>query len=257
MAAGFALPVPRTAFDIKKGLKAEFFATPDWTGRPVAVTSEPAIQTTGRTPNQCHRWRPFNYSVRWSGTIAAPAAGHYVFSLDAWDSFPYSPKESYRLIIDGKILGEGSLRKPVDVSAMGNFKPMRGASPTAPPVMDFPVSPSIPYDFADTLPHTFVLEYSHAGDRAGGGVTLTWQAPPQAQIDEAVAQANRADVVVAFVGLSPKLEGEEMSTNIDGFSGGDPHQHRPAHCAAETGGSSRGHRQAGRCGTAERKRSGA
>ncbi len=34
LAAGFAVPVPRTVFDIKKGLKTEFFATPDWTGRP-------------------------------------------------------------------------------------------------------------------------------------------------------------------------------------------------------------------------------
>jgi beta-glucosidase len=66
-----------------------------------------------------------------------------------------------------------------------------------------------------------VLEYSHSGDRAGGGVTLKWEAPAQAQIDEAVAQAKQADVVVAFVGLSPHLEGEEMRVKLDGFSGGD------------------------------------
>ena len=33
--------------------------------------------------------------------------------------------------------------------------------------------------------------------------------------------AKEADVVVAFVGLSPHLEGEEMRIKIDGFSGGD------------------------------------
>jgi beta-glucosidase len=221
LAAGFAVPVPRTVFGIKKGLKTEFYATPDWTGRPVAVTTEPAVQSDWEDAMPTPQVQTVNYSVRWSGTIAAPAAGHYVFSLDTGDSFPYSPKESYRLVIDGKVLGEGSLRQHIDISAMGNFKATTGASPTAPPLMDFPKSPSIAYDFADTQPHTFVLEYSHSADRAGGGVTLKWEAPAQAQLDEAVAQAKQADVVVAFVGLSPQLEGEEMRIKIDGFAGGD------------------------------------
>jgi len=73
----------------------------------------------------------------------------------------------------------------------------------------------------DTNPHTFVLEYSHSGDRAGGGVTLSWQAPAQAQLDEAVAAAKASDVVIAFTGLSPQLEGEEMPVKLEGFAGGD------------------------------------
>jgi beta-glucosidase len=104
---------------------------------------------------------------------------------------------------------------------MGNFKAAPGASPTAPPVMDFPKVPSIPVDFTDSNPHDFVLEYSHSGDRTGGGVTLKWEAPAQAQLDEAVARAKESDILLAFVGLSPQLEGEEMSIKIDGFNGGD------------------------------------
>ena len=78
-----------------------------------------------------------------------------------------------------------------------------------------------PFDFADTKEHDFKLEYSHSADQSGGGVTLKWQAPAQAQLDEAVARAKEADVVVAFVGLSPQLEGEEMPIKIPGFTGGD------------------------------------
>ena len=37
LAEGVGVPVPRTAFGLNKGLKTEFFATPDWTGRPVAI----------------------------------------------------------------------------------------------------------------------------------------------------------------------------------------------------------------------------
>ncbi len=104
---------------------------------------------------------------------------------------------------------------------MGNFKAAAGASPTAPPVMNNPKVASIPFDFDDTRPHEFQLEYSHSADRAGGGVTLKWEAPPQAQLDEAVARAKEAAVVIAFVGLSPQLEGEEMRIKIPGFNGGD------------------------------------
>jgi beta-glucosidase len=221
LAAGVGVPVPRTAFGMKKGLKTEFFATPDWTGRAVATTTEPLVQADWENARPAAGVETVNYSVRWSGTLTVPAAGHYVFTLESGDSFPYSPEESYRLLIDGKVAGEGSLRAGHDLSAMGNFKAAPGASPTAPPVMAFPKVPSIPMDFTDTNPHDFVLEYSHSGDRAGGGVTLKWEAPAQAQLDEAVARAKESDVVVAFVGLSPQLEGEEMPIRIEGFDGGD------------------------------------
>jgi len=221
LASGVGVPVPRTAFGLGHGLKTEVFATPDWTGRPVAITTQPAVQTDWEGAHPVHQIETNNYSVRWSGTLTVPAAGHYVFTLESGDSFPYSPKESYRLILDGKVLSEGSLRVDADLSSMGNFHSAPGASPTAPPIMKFPKVPSIPVDFADTNPHQFTLEYSHSGDQAGGGLTLKWEAPAQAQLDEAVAQARDAAVVVAFVGLSPQLEGEEMNIKIDGFAGGD------------------------------------
>jgi len=223
LAEGVGVPVPRTAFGPGEGLKTEFFATPDWTGRPVAVTTEPNVQADWENAKPNSDVDTPNYSVRWTGTIAVPAAGRYVFSIETGNSFPYSPKESYRFLLDGKVLSEGSLRAGHDLSAIGSgsFKAAPGASPSAPPVEEFPKAPSIPVDFSDTNPHEFRLEYSHSGDRAGGGVTLKWQAPAQAQLDEAAARAREADVIVAFVGLSPQLEGEEMSIKIAGFDGGD------------------------------------
>ena len=50
---------------------------------------------------------------------------------------------------------------------------------------------------------------------------LDWQPPEEALRDNAVKVAREADVVVAFVGLSPDLEGEEMHVNAPGFDGGD------------------------------------
>jgi beta-glucosidase len=221
LADGVGVPVPRTAFGLNQGLKTEFFATPDWTGRPVVTLTQPIIQADWENDLPVPQLETHDYSVRWSGSITVPAAGHYVFSLETGDSFPYSPVEKYRFILDGKVLSEGSLRQVTDLSVMGKFQLIPGFSPTAPPLMQFPKVPTIPVDFADTNPHDIRIEYSHSGDRAGGGLTLKWQAPAQAQLDEAVARAKESDVVIAFVGLSPQLEGEEMPIKIDGFNDGD------------------------------------
>jgi beta-glucosidase len=50
---------------------------------------------------------------------------------------------------------------------------------------------------------------------------LLWATPPEALESEAVAVAQRADVVVLCLGLTARLEGEEMRVAIPGFSGGD------------------------------------
>ena len=73
--------------------------------------------------------------------------------------------------------------------------------------------------FADTKPHEIKLEYVHRG--AAGGIDLRWLPPANVLRAEAVATARSADVIVAFLGLSPELEGEEMPVQLPGFSGGD------------------------------------
>lgn len=219
LADGAYVPVPRTAF--AGGLKTEIFATTDWTGRPVATRTEADIQDSWGDSLPTPELHTHNYSVRYTGALVAPAAGHYTFKVEAEDSFPYSPKDTVRVTLDGKVLVEGNMRTGGDMSAMGNFHAAPGASPTAPPVMGFGHLPEFAVDFTDTNPHALTVEYSHSVDQSGGGLYLKWVAPAQAQLDEAVAAAKASDVVVAFVGLSPQLEGEEMPIKIDGFAGGD------------------------------------
>ena len=218
LADGFTVPVPRTVFG--NGLRAEFFPTPDWTGMPVAVRTETAIQYDWKDALPVPELKTHDYSVRWTGTFRAPSAGKYELTVAPGDTFPYSPKESYRLLVDGKVLGEGSLNGD-GVAAMGNFHIGTGANATAPPVMNGGRPAHVEVSLTDTEAHSFVLEYSHAGDVSGGGVTLSWAPPADAQLAEAVAAAKDADVVVAFTGLSPQLEGEEMPVKIEGFAGGD------------------------------------
>jgi beta-glucosidase len=212
LADGMQVPVPRTVFG--QGLKTEFFATPNWTGRPVAVAVDPEIQHDWRDSSPTPEVQTHDYSARWSGKMTVPAAGRYGFTLETVSAFPYSVHETYRFILDGKVLSEGDLNT-------GKGTPTKGPNATAPPVMSPNKPVKLDVDFSDTKPHDFQLEYSHAGDMAGGGITLTWQAPPQVQLAEAVEAAKASDVVVAFVGLSPELEGEEMPVKIPGFEGGD------------------------------------
>jgi beta-glucosidase len=73
--------------------------------------------------------------------------------------------------------------------------------------------------FADTSPHAIKLEMVHSGQDQG--IRLQWSAPPVAQLAEAEVAARRADVVVAFVGLSPDVEGEESPLDVAGFDRGD------------------------------------
>jgi beta-glucosidase len=215
LADGVGVPVPRTAFPA--GLHTEFFATPDWTGRPAAVSTEPRIQYDWRDETPRPEILTHDYSVRWTGKLRAPAAGQYTFILDSGSGFPYAPKEAYRFTLDGKVLKEGVLNPGKSNAGNGS---QTGASPTAPPVMSFARAAEIPLDL-DTSEHDLIVEYSHSGDLAGGGVTLNWKAPPSALIEEAVAAAHASDVVIAFTGLSPQLEGEEMPLKIEGFAGGD------------------------------------
>jgi beta-glucosidase len=65
-----------------------------------------------------------------------------------------------------------------------------------------------------------------AGESYGDArVQLVWATPSAGHAAdlqaEALATARRADVVVLCMGISSRLEGEEMDVNIDGFKGGD------------------------------------
>jgi beta-glucosidase len=68
------------------------------------------------------------------------------------------------------------------------------------------------------------VEYRNGGGAQGnvaGNVRLQWIPPAEALLSQAVQTVKSADVAVAFLGLNPNLEGEEMKVDIPGFSGGD------------------------------------
>jgi beta-glucosidase len=64
------------------------------------------------------------------------------------------------------------------------------------------------------------VEYKPANP-AAAGAQLLWLPPEEPLLAQAVETVKSADVTVAFVGLNPNLEGEEMQVDVPGFSGGD------------------------------------
>ena len=63
------------------------------------------------------------------------------------------------------------------------------------------------------------LDYINAG--RDPKVQLVWAVPGRDYAAEALRAAERAEIVVMVMGLSPSLEGEDMPVYVEGFAGGD------------------------------------
>jgi len=192
-----ALPVPRTVFG--EGLKAEFFNGVGFKGSPVATRTDRQIDFDWNAASPHPGVNANAFSVRWSGTLTPPAPGDYSFEVADRRCDPSEDHENYTLEVQGAAIFRAS-------STCEDFGKPR---------------PATTVHFADTKPRHFVFEYTHQSPRFSAGVTLAWKAPDQTLLDEALLRARSADVVVAFVGLVPWLEGEEMPVHIAGFDGGD------------------------------------
>jgi beta-glucosidase len=201
LVAGFAMPIEHTALSPASGtchgLTAEYFASADLSGEPVLTRTDAVVNFNWDKVAPVAGLGRNNYSVRWSGNFTPPAPGDYILGARMNYCYACENSEGFRLFLDGKLVAGSERKSTGDRDA----------------VIEAPVH------FADAKPHAIRLEYLHGTGTSG--IDLTWQAPAAALRDEAVNAAKNADVTIAFVGLSPSLEGEEMSVKLAGFGGGD------------------------------------
>jgi len=98
--------------------------------------------------------------------------------------------------------------------------------------LDFDGKPPIKRDFSWNEPPALLTVTLEKGRRYPirvsadvklglGGIDFVWKRVSAAPEEDLRAAAAGADVIVAAVGLSADLEGEEMKRQIEGFSGGD------------------------------------
>jgi beta-glucosidase len=204
--------VPASALfhDGKPGLKGEYFSTPNFNGKAYRVrelTYPNSGQMQGAIPNNPQplftridpkidfRWwdgsprkdlNDDNFGIRWTGQIVAPVTGKYSIGATGMNAF--------EITIDGKQLAKFNNihERNYDYGSI---------------------------DLEAGKPHDITLDYhEYVGD---ADIRLVWAPPISGLQEEAVKTANQADAIVMFLGLSPRLEGEEMKVPVEGFKGGD------------------------------------
>jgi beta-glucosidase len=210
LADGMRMPIPETFLKVaadsdEHGLKGEYFDNLKFEGAPRIVRTDPVVNF-----NFLHSapagLSPQRFSVRWTGVITPPKPGTYEIGF-RMTAHKDKPAPDIKVWIDGELVVTPALAG-VDahsvVCSAGNCDQ---------------AAHKIEFRFADTRPHSVRIDYVRSmDDRASA---LEWVPPRDALLDGAVATAKNSDVVIAFVGLSPDLEGESMKVDYPGFLGGD------------------------------------
>jgi beta-glucosidase len=127
-----------------------------------------------------------SFSVRWIGTILPPVSGRYALGVRAFGGA--------RLFLNDSLFVEAEDRHNVFIQ----------------------------WKYVDLVagePRRIKLEYWD--QRPDASVQLVWSKPDPRLEEEALAAARMSDVVIMMMGLSPRLEGEEMPVDVPGFEGGD------------------------------------
>ncbi len=167
------------------GLNGNYYSNNQFAGTPLLVRKDSVINFNWINAAPSPKLDMFDFSVRWKGFLKAPADGDYY--LDAYGSnFQFFFNDSSLLRFSSEHGPEHKYKK-VHLKAG----------------MAYPVQ----------------LDYST--NSANAIVQFNWEKLGQAYEEEAISVAKQADVVVMFMGLSPRIEGEEMDVKLDGFNKGD------------------------------------
>jgi beta-glucosidase len=170
----------------RNGLRGEYFGNPDLEGEPSGSRADEAVDFAWFGEGPMEGLSPGDFSVRWEGSLIPPVSGRYSIGVRA--------------------LGRATLS--VDGERVATARSTHSAT-----------TRWTELEMEAGVPHEIGLEFRPV--RPDAMVQLVW-APPEADPKaEAIEAAQRADAVVLFLGLSPRLEGEEMRVAVPGFQGGD------------------------------------
>ncbi|HEY2457849.1 MAG TPA: glycoside hydrolase family 3 C-terminal domain-containing protein [Candidatus Acidoferrum sp.] len=187
------VPDSLLTIDKQPGVRADYYSVKDMLAfissaakqTPLASRKEPAIGVTGSMPPELANDTAF--AVSWEATFTPPESGDYYLG--------FRGAGFLRVWLDGKVFTmayEGNGRD----AKLGRVR------------------------FEAGRPYALRVDYApRAGSKVSG--ELVWSRFDPHPSPEATAAARAADVVVAVVGLTSELEGEEMAVSEEGFKGGD------------------------------------
>ncbi len=191
------LTVPRTVFG-PDGVHARFWNGNGFAGPIVATRTESEIDNDWNGVSPAPGVKREAFSVEYTGTLTVPADGEYVFAIGDRKCDWSDDHQSYILAIEG-------VETKREWGSCGQGVPLT----------------TEPIAMKAGEPRKFSLAFTHYSPRLGAGLTLTWRPPAEALLAEAKEKAADADLIVALVGLTAVLEGEEMKVEAEGFFGGD------------------------------------
>ncbi len=185
------VPVPASALTVngtEPGLKAEYFNNQELRGPAATVRTDARIDFDWGRYNPTPELTGNNFSVRWTGKLKPPESGNYTIGFTADDGA--------RIYIDGKLLVEAW-----------------SSNPTKTVTKEIALEGGRSYD----------LRMEYFQNNRENIAKLVWSYPRLSErlLEEAVTAARESDVSVVVLGISARLEGEEMPVHVEGFRGGD------------------------------------
>jgi beta-glucosidase len=175
-----------------RGLKTEFFNGKEFSGQPVFSAVDSIVDANWRDRAPRETLDDDNFGVRWTGVLQPKQSGTYQLGFISTCNTKL-------------FFGDSLVAKTVY-----HFRDEYG---------DPRLRKSVPLQLEAGKKYTIRIEAVES--YADAQVQLVWAAPKPGLKEEALNIARQADVVVMCMGLTPRMEGEEMDIQIDGFRGGD------------------------------------
>ena len=198
LAEGFPVmeTIPSSALrapDGAPGLRGEYFAARTMTGEPLFTRTDSTVSAAWRDGAPRADMNPDDFGVRWTGTFVPPRTGTYRLGLFGTVKF--------QLTLDDSVIVRSAYR------SKGDEYPDPRQMMSAPMTLEGGRAYRVRIDAQESY-----------GDAQ---LTLNWAVPSDLLESDAVAAARQADIVLMFLGLTARLEGEEMPVEVPGFKGGD------------------------------------
>lgn len=193
----YTIPSKLLRHGMDPGLKVEYFNNKDLTGEAIATSVDSIVDVNWQDKAPRSGMDDDNFGVRWTGELQPAQSGIYQLGIITTCNTQLYLEDS---VIAKTVYhfrneyGDPRLRKsiPIKLEQGRRYKIRIDASET----------------FADAQ------------------VQLVWAAPKPDLKQEAIDIAKQAEAIILCMGITPRMEGEEMDIKIDGFRGGDRTQLR-------------------------------